>query len=126
MDPIADMLATIKNAQDVFKKQIEIPASKVRLEVIRVLKQERFINEYSLDKPENKIVVVLKYHGKYGAITAIERISKPGRRMYTKASRIPTILRGLGIVILSTPKGIMSGFEAKKKSLGGELICKVW
>lgn len=126
MDPISDMLIRIKNAQAVFKETVFIPVSKLKLEIARVLKHEGFIENYQHIKTEKKIVIKLKYQGKRGAITLIERISKPGRRMYAKNNQIPVVLKGLGIVILSTSRGVMTGYEAKKKGIGGELICKIW
>ena len=125
MDPISNMLTSIKNALAIKKETVEIPASKLKSEIAKILKKEGFIEDYQVIPPF-KIKIKLKYKGKEPAVTEIKRVSKPGCRIYVKNKEIPTVLRGLGIVILSTPAGVMTGKEAKKKGLGGEVICKLW
>lgn len=126
MDPIANMFSAIKNAQALGKEFVEVPGSKLKLEITRVLKEEGFIKDYKEVGKPPKLRIFLKYRGNQPIITEIERVSKPGRRIYVKSKKIPLVLRGFGISILSTPKGVMTGKEAKEKGVGGELICKVW
>jgi len=125
MDPISNMIVAIKNASAVGKEIVEVPGSKMKLAIAKILKQEGFIEDFKLTKT-SRLSIRLKYKGKTSSIMGIERISKPGRRIYAKCKEIPNVLGGLGIVIISTPHGVMTGKEAKKKNLGGELICKVW
>lgn len=125
MDPIANMLTSIKNALGSRKETTEIPASKLKLEIAKILKKEGFVEDFKLINPF-RIEIKLKYKGKEPAIVEMQKVSKPGQRIYVKNKEIPVVLRGLGIVILSTPKGLLTGKEAKKKGLGGEVICKVW
>ena len=127
-DPIADMIARIKNAQSRSHKIIEMPASVFKIKILDVLKAEGFIVDYSLEKNENKqkVNINLKYKSGYPVIKSIERVSKPGRRIYSRADSLPKINNGLGIAILSTPKGVMSDMEARKNNIGGEVICKVF
>lgn len=125
MDPISNMLVSIKNALAANKEFLEIPASKLKLEIAKILKKEGYVEDYKLVEL-NKLRLELKYKGKEPAITEIKRVSKPGARIYVKSKEIPVVLRGLGAVILSTPSGLMTGKEAKKKGLGGEVICKIW
>jgi small subunit ribosomal protein S8 len=124
MDPVSNMISKIKNALSVHKETVSLAYSKIKLEVVKILKKEGFIEDYK--HKENEIIINLKYRGKKPIISDIKRISKPGCRIYAQHKKIPSVLRGLGIVIISTPAGVMTGREAKKKSLGGELICKVW
>jgi len=124
MDTISNMLISIKNAVAVKKERITVPYSKVALEIAKILKQEGFITDCK--RKDKKIEIQLKYKGESPYITDIKRISRPGCRIYSKNKQIPVVLHGFGIVIVSTPQGIMTGQEAKKKGLGGELICKVW
>ena len=124
MDNIGNMISSIKNSLSVAKETVVIPYSKLKMEIAKILKNEGFIKDCS--HKDNKIEIALRYHGEAPYVVGIERISKPGCRIYAKNNKIPSILRGLGIVIISTPKGVMTGKEAKKKCLGGELICKVW
>lgn len=121
-DPIADMLTRIRNARLVHKSNVVIPASKLKIEVLKVLAAEGYIGEYSM---ENNGATILVNLGNT-EMKKIIRVSKPGRRVYVGAKEIPTVLQGHGLVILSTSKGIMSGVNARKQSLGGEIICKVW
>jgi small subunit ribosomal protein S8 len=124
MDPISNMLISIKNALASQKEEIFVPSSKLKIEILKILKREGFIIDYQVT--ENQLKIKLKYKGKKPAIVGVERVSKPGCRIYVKNKEIPQVLRGLGIAILSTPAGVMTGKEAKKKGLGGELLCKVW
>ena len=127
-DPIADMLTRIRNAVAVNKHQILVPFSKVKVTVLDVLKQSNFISSYEIigEGIEKHIVVQINEPNTNSRITAIERISKPGRRVYSSVSEIPKVKYGRGIVVVSTSKGIMKGIEAKKAGLGGELICRVY
>jgi small subunit ribosomal protein S8 len=124
MDPISNMLISIKNALASQKEEIFVPSSKLKIEILKILKREGFIIDYQVT--ENQLKIKLKYKGKKPAIVGVERVSKPGCRIYVKNKEIPQVLRGLGIAILSTPAGVMTGKEAKKKGVGGELLCKVW
>ena len=128
-DPIADMLTRIRNANMVSHETVEVPASKIKLEIARILKEEGFIVDYKVKKNnvQNIIVLTLKYgEKKERVITGLKRISKPGLRVYAKAEEIPTVLNGLGIAIVSTSKGVMTGKDAKKQSLGGEVLAYIW
>jgi len=125
VDTISNMLISIKNALAVGKDTVEIPFSKLKLEIAKLLKREGFIKDYKINQPYN-LIIELKYQGKKPTIIGLQRLSKPGRRLYVKNKEIPLVLGGLGSVIISTPKGVMTGKEAKKKGLGGELICKIW
>ena len=127
-DPIGDLFARIRNAQMRSLNFVEVPASNFRLRILEVLKNEGYIINYSTSETDNKkiIKINLKYFEGTPVIREIKRISKPGRRVYSKASSIPKILNGLGVAILSTPKGVMSDTEARKNNLGGEIICRVF
>ena len=129
MDPIGDMFTRIRNGQMRFLNTIDLPASNFRLKILEVLKQEGYITNFVLEKKEKnkkKLKVDLKYYEGHPVIKEIKRISKPGRRVYSKANSIPKIQNGLGLAILSTPKGVMSDNEARKNNLGGEIICRVF
>ena len=128
-DPIADMLTRIRNANQMRYKEVEVPASKMKLEIARILKEEGFIVDFKVKKNnvQNIIVLTLKYgEKKERVITGLKKISKPGLRVYAKAEEVPTVLNGLGIAIVSTSKGVMTGRDAKKQSLGGEVLAYVW
>jgi small subunit ribosomal protein S8 len=129
-DPIADMLTRIKNAMMVRKSSVVLPCSKMKLEILAILKNKGFIEDYREIKVGifKDIEVILKYEndGKTPVVTEIYRVSKPGRRIYTKKDEIPRVLQGKGLVVVSTSKGIMSGDEARKKGLGGEVLLKAW
>ena len=128
-DPIADMLTRIRNANQMRYKEVEVPASKMKLEIARILKEEGVIVDFKVKKNnvQNIIVLTLKYgEQKERVITGLKRISKPGLRVYAKAEEVPTVLNGLGIAIVSTSKGVMTGRDAKKQSLGGEVLAYVW
>ena len=127
-DPIADMLTRIRNANQMRYKEVEVPASKIKNEIARILKEEGFISDYKVKKNniQDNIVLYLKYSGKERVITGLKRISKPGLRVYAKAEEIPTVLSGLGIAIISTSKGLMTDKNARKASLGGEVLAYIW
>ena len=127
-DPIADMLTRIRNANVMRYKEVEVPASKIKNEIARILKEEGFISDYKIKKNniQDNIVLYLKYSGKERVITGLKRISKPGLRVYAKADEIPTVLSGLGIAIISTSKGMMTDKDARKASLGGEVLAYIW
>ena len=128
-DPIGDMIARIKNAQQRNHKKIELPSSNFKIKIADVLKNEGFIIDYKVQKKESNksnLQIDLKYNSGSPVISAIERISKPGRRIFSSASSLPKINNGLGIAIVSTSKGVMTDIDARKKKLGGEIICKVF
>ena len=129
VDPIGDMLTRIRNAQMRSSTTVRVPASKFREKILDVLRVEGYILNYKLSADKNKkndISVDLKYNQGIPVIKEITRISKPGRRVYTKADSIPRIQNGLGIAIMSTSKGIMTDNDARKENLGGEILCKVF
>jgi small subunit ribosomal protein S8 len=129
MDPIGDMFTRIRNGQMRLINTINVPASNFRLKILEVLKNEGFITNYYIESLENNkkaLKVDLKYYEGSPVIKEIKRISKPGRRVYSRAGSIPKIQNGLGVAILSTPKGVMSDGEARKNNIGGEIICKVF
>lgn len=127
-DPIADMLARIRNAIAVRKNEVSMPHSNAKEAVARLLKENKFLAELSVEKaPVGKtLIITINNPTENAAITEITRLSKPGRRYYAGAAEIPTVKRGRGIVIVSTSKGMMTGADAKKLGIGGELICKVY
>ena len=122
------MLTRIRNANTMRYKEVEIPSSKVKVEIAKILKNEGFINDYKIKKNnvQDIIVLSLKYNNKERVITGLKRISKPGLRVYAKADEIPRVLNGLGIAIISTSKGIMTGKDAKAANLGGEVLAYIW
>jgi small subunit ribosomal protein S8 len=128
-DPIADMMTRIRNANTIHQKTVTMPASLLKVGIAQILKEEGFIADTTVEpgEPTSRLVMTLKY-GEYGehVIKSIERVSKPGRRVYTKAADLKPVLRGMGIQILSTPKGILSDRNARKANLGGEVLCKVY
>ena len=127
-DPIADMLTRIRNANQMRSKEVEVPASKMKLEIARILKDEGFIVDYKIKKEdvEDFIILNLKYNKKERVITGLKRISKPGLRVYAKAEELPRVLNGLGIAIVSTSNGVMTAKQAKAENLGGEVLAYVW
>ena len=127
-DPIGDMLARIKNSQLRNHKKVEMPSSNFKMKIADVLKNEGYINGFNVDKNDNKQVLIidLKYNSGSPVISVIERISKPGRRVFSSAHSLPKINNGLGIAIISTPKGVMTDIDARKQKVGGEIICKVF
>ena len=128
-DPIADMLTRIRNANAMKYKEVAMPVSKTKMEIARILKDEGFIEDYKVrnDKTVKSLVLTLKYtNKKERVITGLKRISKPGLRVYTKSTDVPKVLNGFGIAIISTSKGIMTDKEARKESLGGEVMAYIW
>jgi small subunit ribosomal protein S8 len=128
-DPIGDMIARIKNAQLRNHKKLEMPSSNFKVKIADVLKNEGFIIDYKVNKKESNkadLMINLKYNSGSPVISTIERISKPGRRIFSSAQSLPKINNGLGIAIISTPKGVMTDIDARKQKLGGEIICKVY
>jgi small subunit ribosomal protein S8 len=129
VDPIGDMLTRIRNGQMRSLNKINIPFSNFRLKILEVLKKEGYIIDFNIDSGKKKIKflsVDLKYYEGQPVIKEIKRVSKPGRRVYSKSTSIPKVLNGLGLAILSTSKGVMSDTDAIKNNLGGEIICKVF
>jgi len=129
MDPIGDMLTRLRNGQQRLMAKVEMPSSSLRLKILEVLKIEGFISSYHIEKKENNkisLIVDLKYYEGNPVIKDIRRISKPGRRVYSRATSIPRIQNGLGLAIISTNKGVMSDIEARKNNIGGEIICRVF
>lgn len=127
-DPIADMLTRIRNANQAKIETVEMPASKMKLEILNVLKNEGYISEYEKieDGKQGIIKVTLKFVNKERVIKGLKRISKPGLRIYAKSQELPIVLNGLGIAIISTSNGVMTDREARKQKLGGEVIAFVW
>ena len=129
-DPIADMLTRIRNSNNAEHENVVIPASKIKVEIARILKQEGYINGYKVEgetAKEKTITVELKYGPeKQKVITGLKRISKPGLRVYAKGDNVPRVLNGLGIAIISTSKGLMTDRDARKQNLGGEVVAYVW
>tara|TARA_B100000886_G_C20256718_1_gene421138 strand:- start:305 stop:700 length:396 start_codon:yes stop_codon:yes gene_type:complete len=127
-DPIGDMLARIKNAQTRVHKSVDMPSSKFKIKIAEVLKEEGFINDFKIvDKDKKNIIqIMLKYNYGSPVINSIERVSRPGRRIFSSAESLPRINNGLGIAIVSTPKGVMTDGNARKQKVGGEIICKVF
>lgn len=127
-DPVSDLLTRIRNASDARHATLDIPSSKLKLEITRILKEEGYISNYHLiqDKKQGVIRIQLRYaSGKSPVITSIDRVSRPGCRVYADKSEIPSVLGGLGICILSTSQGVFTGKQAKEKGLGGEILCTV-
>ena len=128
-DPIADMLTRIRNANTMRYKNVEVPASKMKLEIAKILKEEGFIEDFKSEKgdKENMLVLTLKYGpNKERVITGLKRISKPGLRVYAKVDEIPRVLNGLGIAIVSTRKGVMTDKKARQNCVGGEVLAYIW
>ena len=127
-DPIGDMIARIKNAQLRNHKKVELPSSNFKAKIAEILKSEGYIIDYEINSESNKSVLLinLKYHSGNPVISTIERISKPGRRIFSTAESLPKINNGLGIAIVSTSKGVMTDIDARKQKVGGEIICKVF
>lgn len=127
-DPIADMLTRIRNAQQARHETVIVPASRMKVEIARILKDEGFIRDFELPKEDQRdMKIQLRYSGKHEpVVTGLKRISKPGLRVYVKSKEMPRILGGLGIAIVSTPRGVMTAAEAKRSNVGGEILCYVW
>ena len=128
-DPIADMLTRIRNANQMRYKEVEVPASKIKVEMARILKETGFIVDYKIkqNNVQDILVLMLKYgENRERVITGLKRISKPGLRVYVKAEDVPRVLNGLGIAIISTSKGLMTDKDARRESLGGEVLAYIW
>jgi len=128
-DPIADMLARIRNANKALHDTVEMPSSRAKVEIARLLKEEGYVRDYRIEDGESfkRLVIELKYgSSRERIITDLKRISKPGRRVYARKDRLPRVLGGMGIAILSTSNGVMTGRAAEQKGIGGEVICFVW
>jgi small subunit ribosomal protein S8 len=133
-DPIADMLTRIRNAVMSGQTLVAMPSSKIKIEIAKIMKDEGYLEGFEMAEGENQPQKVLRLKIKYvgerrtrrPVISGIERVSTPGRRIYTKKQNIPWVLSGIGVAILSTPKGVMTGARARQLGVGGEIICKVW
>ncbi|MCL6493498.1 MAG: 30S ribosomal protein S8 [Ignavibacterium sp.] len=127
-DPIADFLTRIRNASKAKLLRVDIPASKMKIQIAEILKNEKYIHDYTIieDKKQNIIRVQLKYRGGIPAISGLKRVSKPGLRIYKPAEQLPRVLNGLGTAVISTSKGLLTDKQARSKSLGGEVICYIW
>ena len=127
-DPIGDMIARIKNAQLRNHKKVKLPSSKFKIKIAEILKSEGYIIDYKVSQESNKpyLEINLKYNSGNPVISSIQRVSKPGRRIFSRAESLPKINNGLGIAIISTPKGVMTDIDARKEKVGGEIICKVF
>jgi small subunit ribosomal protein S8 len=131
-DPVGDMLTRIRNALMAGKATVEMPNSKLKVEIARILKDEGFIEDYVVgeEKPASIIEITLKYYGsrreRKPVITHLERISKPGRRIYRQKRDLPRVMSGIGIAIVTTPKGVMTAQQARRQGVGGEVLCYVW
>ena len=128
-DTIADMLTRIRNANSMRYTEVKVPASNLKLELARILKEEGFIKDYKVldERSQGMILLTLKYgQNKERVITGLKRISKPGLRVYAKAEEVPKVLNGLGIAIISTSKGVMTDKDARKEGLGGEVLAYIW
>jgi small subunit ribosomal protein S8 len=127
MDPIADMLARIRNGARALRPVIEVPHSRIKESIAGILRQEGYIADCAVEGQRIKTIKLrLKYQGKKNVIEGLRRLSRPGLRRYVGADEIPRVRGGLGVVVISTPEGVMTGTQAKKKNLGGELVCSVW
>jgi small subunit ribosomal protein S8 len=127
-DPIADMLTRIRNAKQIKADKVDIPASRVKLEIAKILKEEGFIRAYKIlkDKRQGVLRLNLKYVDDECLITGLRRVSKPGRRVYVPSDRIPKVMGGVGVAILTTSRGVMSDRTCRREKVGGELMCYVW
>jgi small subunit ribosomal protein S8 len=128
-DPIADMLARIRNANKALHDTVEMPTSRAKVEIARLLKEEGYIRDYRVEKGESfdLLVVELKYgRNRERVISGLKRVSKPGRRIYARKDRLPRVLGGMGVAIMSTSSGLMTSRSAEQKGVGGEVVCFVW
>jgi len=127
-DPISDFLTRIRNASKAKKIRVDIPSSNMKKSMAEILKKQNFIEDYSVveDSKQNIIRVVLKYRNGIPALSGLKRISTPGLKVYKNASELPRVLNGLGIAVVSTSKGLLTDKEARKQSVGGEIVCYIW
>ncbi len=127
IDPISDMLTRIRNAQRALLPTVELPHSKIKESIAQILKKEGYVAEVAVESKGLKTIKLrLRYQGKKSVIEGLRRVSRPGLRRYVGATEIPRVLGGLGVAVVSTPEGVMTGTAARKKNLGGELLCYVW
>ncbi len=127
MDPIANMLTCVRNASQALLDEVAMPHSKIKENIARILKNEGYITEFGVEGDAKKTLKMkLKYNGRRGVIEGLKRVSRPGLRQYVSATEVPRVLGGLGVAILSTSKGVMTGQDARKESIGGEVLCHVW
>ena len=127
MDPIADLLTCIRNANLALKPEISVPHSRIKESAVRILRDEGYLESFNVEGDvKRSIRIKLKFQARKGIISGLQRISRPGLRHYTSANDIPLVLGGMGIAVVSTPQGLMSGHDARRKNLGGELLFKVW
>jgi len=127
IDPISDMLTRIRNAQRALLPTVELPHSKIKESIAQILKKEGYVAEVAVEgKGIKTLKLRLRYQGKKSVIEGLRRVSRPGLRRYVGATEIPRVLGGLGVAVVSTPEGVMTGTAARKKNLGGELLCYVW
>jgi len=126
-DPISDMLTRIRNAHRALLPDVDVPHSRMKESIAGILKKEGYISDYTIEgQPRRTIKLKLKYQGKKGVIEGLRRVSTPGLRRYVGAREIPRVRGGLGVTVMSTSEGIMTGMQARKKNLGGEVVCYVW
>ena len=126
-DPIADMLTRIRNAGRALLPAVELPHSRMKESVAKILRSEGYVGDVAVEgNTIKKLKIRLKYQGKKNVIEGLKRVSRPGLRRYVGSTEIPRVLSGMGVSIVSTPEGVMTGAEARKKNLGGELLCQVW
>ncbi|MBX2976584.1 MAG: 30S ribosomal protein S8 [Ignavibacteriaceae bacterium] len=127
-DPIADLLTRIRNAVKANKRKVDIPNSNMKKGIAQILKDQRFINDFEVieDNKQGILRIALKYTNGVSAISGLERISKPGLRIYSASDTLPRVLNGFGICVVSTSKGLLTDKQARRDSLGGEIICKIW
>lgn len=131
-DPVGDMLTRIRNALLIGRTEVDVPVSKIKVEIARILQAEGYIEGYTVgdEKPAPMIHITLKYYGarrdRRPVITHLERVSKPGRRVYSPRQELPRVMSGMGIAIVTTPKGVMTAQQARREGVGGEVLCYVW
>ena len=128
-DPVADMLARIRNANKALHERVQMPTSRLKVEIARILKEEGYISDYHVERGESfdTLVIQLKYgRGRERVITDLKRVSKPGRRVYARKDRLPRVLGGMGVAILSTSSGLVTSRTAEERGIGGEVVCFVW
>ncbi|MAH75029.1 MAG: 30S ribosomal protein S8 [Opitutia bacterium TMED102] len=127
MDPIADLLTSIRNANQALKTEIIVPHSKIKESAVKLLKEEGYLESFNVEGDVKRTLRIgLKFQGRKGVITDLQRVSRPGLRRYTSSKEIPMVLGGMGIAVVSTPQGLMTGDDARRQNVGGELLFKVW
>ena len=127
MDPIGDMLTSIRNANSALLATVKVPHSRLKTGIVEMLKREGYIEEFKVSGDVKKTIdMTLKYKGRRGVIAGIKRVSRPGLRKFVGATEVPRVLGGMGVAILSTSRGVMTGRDAKKQNVGGEVLCHVW